>query len=87
MVELRLEGNTGTLRVYPDVDRLREDLLGTPERPLTRIVSREHPFQLRLPQWAEATIQRQDGASWVGVPRRAGGFALAPGTYRVLRGP
>ncbi len=38
-VDLRIEGETATLRIYPDVDRVREGLRGTVEKPLTRLVA------------------------------------------------
>ena len=85
VVDLRVDGRTATLRIYPDVDRVSEGLRGTVEKPLTRLVSREHPFRLRLAGWTDAKVQRQEGTKWLDEPGRAGEFAAAPGMYRVTK--
>jgi hypothetical protein len=87
IVDLRIEGRTGTLRIYPDVDRMSEGLRGTVERPLTRLVSRKHAFRLCLPEWADAKVERQDGAKWVDAGGRAGEFTAMPGIYRLTQPP
>jgi len=72
------------LRIYPDVDRVHEGLRGTVEKPLTRLTSRLHVFRLRLPGWADAKVQRQEGPAWVDVPDRAGQLSTTAGVYRLL---
>jgi hypothetical protein len=83
IVDLRIEGTSGTLRIYPDVDCVNEGLKGTVEKPLTRLVCRGHRFRLRLSGWADAKVERQDGAKWVDEDGRAGEFIAAPGVYRL----
>ncbi|MGO8747184.1 MAG: hypothetical protein ACLQNE_14455 [Thermoguttaceae bacterium] len=85
IVDLRIEGKTATLRIYPDVDRVSEGLRGTVDKPLTRLVSREHPFRLRLAGWTDDKVQRQEGTKWVDQPGRVGEFTVAPGVYRLTR--
>ena len=84
VVDLRIEGGTGTLRIYPDVDRVSAGLRGTVEQPLTRLVCREHAFRLQLPGWAEAKVQRQEGEAWDDLPGRAGQFSATAGLYRLF---
>ena len=84
VVDLRIEGGTGTLRIYPDVDRVSAGLRGTVEQPLTRLVCREHVFRLHLPGWAEAKVQRQEGQAWDDLPGRAGQFSATAGLYRLV---
>lgn len=85
VVDLRIEGNTAMLRIYPDVDRVNEGLEGTVENPLTRLVLREHPFRLLLADWTDAKVQRNDGKAWADQPGAAGGFSATPGFYRLVR--
>ena len=87
VVDLRMEGETATLRIYPDVDRVSAGLRGTVEQPLTRLVCREHAFRLHLPGWADAKIQRQEGATWVDLPTRAGQFSTTAGVHRLTLRP
>jgi hypothetical protein len=84
LVDLRIEGETATLRIYPDVDRVSAGLRGTVEQPLTRLVCREHVFRLHLPGWAEAKVQRQAGQAWVDLPARDRQFSATPGLYRLV---
>ncbi|MCY2995304.1 MAG: hypothetical protein NTY19_46695 [Planctomycetota bacterium] len=84
IVNLRIEGETATLRIYPDVDRVSEGLRGTVEKPLTRLASREHAFRLHLPGWTEAKVQRQEGNAWVDLPDRAGLFSTTAGVHRLI---
>ena len=69
VVDLRIEGGTGTLRIYPDVDRVSAGLRGTVEQPLTRLVCREHAFP----------------ASSTGLGRGQGPAAEGPGLGRSAR--
>jgi hypothetical protein len=85
IVDLRIDGDTGLLRIYPDVDDVGQGLVGTVQQPLTRLVERQHPFRLRLPGWADARLQRQDGTRWIDHPGRAGQFTARPGVYRLAR--
>jgi hypothetical protein len=85
VVDLWIEGEMARLRIYPDLDRVSEGLRGTVEKPLTRLVSREHPFRLRLAGWTDAKVQRKDGAKWVDEPGRAGEFTAVPGAYRLAK--
>jgi hypothetical protein len=85
IVDLRIEGEMARLQIYPDVDRVSEGLRGTVEKPLTRLVSREHPFRLRLAGWTDAKAQRIDDTKWVDQPGRAGEFTAVPGVYRLTK--
>lgn len=85
LVDLRIEGDTATLRIYPDVDRVSEGMTGSVDKPLTRLVAREHPFRLHLAGWTEAKVQRQEGDAWVDRFERAGQFIVAPGVYRLIK--
>ncbi len=85
VVDLRIRGGRADLRIYPDVERLRDGLTGTPAKPLTRLHEREHPFRVRLPGWADAKVERLEGGTWTSVPGKAGDFVARPGTYRWVR--
>lgn len=85
IVDLRIEGNIATLRIYPDVERASEGLRGTVEKPLTRLVSAEHIFHLHLPGWDDAKVKRKDGDAWIEVPNRAGQFTARAGSYQFTR--
>jgi len=85
VVDLRVEGDRATLRIFPDVDRVSEGLAGTVEKPLTRLITREHPFRLRLEGWADAKVQRKNGDAWVDQPGHAGVFSATPGLYRLVK--
>jgi len=84
IVDLHLGDGVAELRVYPDVDRLREGWAGTVEEPLTRLVERTHSFRLKLPGWRNArALQRTDrGLEERG---RAADFDATPGVYRIER--
>ena len=82
---LQTEGEVATLRIYPDVERLRHALRGTLEEPLTRLQGAEHPFRLRLKGWEGATVERQEGDAWVAMTGSAGEFMARPGVYRLTK--
>jgi hypothetical protein len=85
LVDLRIDAEGARLRIYPDVDRLRNDLRGTEDRPLARLESRSHRFRLRLPGWEHVRAERQSNGAWIDVPNRADGFMATPGEYRLKR--
>ncbi len=85
VVELRETADGLSLTIYPDVDRVGEGWSGTLERPLTRLVEREHDFRLTRPGWTRARVERRQGGSWVPVAGDGTGFAARPGEYRLLR--
>jgi hypothetical protein len=86
LVDLRINEDWARLRIYPDVDRLRNDLRGTEDRPLARLESRSHRFCLRLPGWEHVRAERQANGHWIDVPNRADGFMASPDEYRLKRG-
>jgi hypothetical protein len=82
------QGETATLRVYPDVlksQRLRVSLVGTLDEPLTRLQETEHPFQLKLEGWTSVSVQRQEAGRWVPLPGTTANVLLRPGTYRLVK--
>jgi hypothetical protein len=83
LVDLRVEGNQARLRIYPDVDRLRNDLRGAVDRPLASLHARPHPFRLRLPGWDDLLVERQAGGVWSDVHANADGFIATAGEYRL----
>jgi len=97
VVDLTLDGSSATLRIYPDVERFprtlpadgkvneRNVIMGTPEKPLTVLHDREHPFRLRLAGWAGAKIERIEGEKRIPVEARDGSFRARPGLYRLAR--
>ena len=85
IVMLQAEGEVAALRIYPDVERLKHALRGTPEEPLTRLHEAEHPFRLRLKGWEEATVQRYEDDDWVAVAGAAGDFVARAGAYRLTK--
>ena len=85
VVDLRIEGNTARLRIYPDVERLACAMRGTVEKPLTRLHEREHPFKLLLPGWESAGVERRGKGGWLPVQGRGGEFVARPGTYRLRK--
>lgn len=85
VVDLRIEGRTANLRIYPDVERLQYALKGTVEKPLTQLCEREHPFRLRMAGWAEARAEREEKGGWAPVSGKAGEFIARPGTYRLTQ--
>ena len=81
VVFLEFNGDKGKLTIYADVDRLREDLTGTPEAPLTKLVEREHPFRMKMKGWEKAK------AVWTtvhkAVPLQKSGWLMTPGEYEL----
>ena len=80
-----LGAERAVMRIYPDVERLRDGLKGTAETPLTRLHEREHRFRLLMPGWARAAVERLEEGSWRQVSGRAGEFTARPGRYRLTR--
>ncbi len=85
VVDLRIRDGRADLRIHPDVERLREGLTGTPDKPLTRLHQRERPFRLRLPGWSDAKVKRLEKGAWQGVNARPGDFPARPGVYRLTK--
>jgi len=85
VVGLLLDGNQASLQIYPDVERLRYDLRGSEEAPLTCLHNKEHTFRLSLPGWVEARVERLENGSWVSIPDSAGEFRALPGAYRLMK--
>jgi len=80
---LEINGNKAKLTVYADVDRLREDLTGTPEAPLTRLVEREHPFRMKMKGWEKAKAVRLTDQR--AVTANESGWLIKPGDYDLSR--
>ncbi len=85
VADLRIDGARAMLRIYPDVERLRDDLRGTLEKPLTRLRRGKRPFKLLLPGWAGARVEHRTEDGWEGVDGKAGEFTAEPGTYRFTK--
>jgi len=85
VVDLRLGGREAVLRIYPDLERLRYALEGSPDRPLTRLHDNEHAFRLGMAGWEAARVERRIRDRWIAVPGTAGDFRPYPGAYRLIR--
>jgi len=85
VVDLRESGGELLLTICPDVDRVGEGWTGTVERPLTRLVEREHDFRLTRVGGTGARVERREGGRWVPVASDASSFAARPGEYRLRR--
>ncbi len=83
VVFLEVNGGKAKLTAYADVDRLREDLTGTAEAPLTRLVEREHPFRMNMKGWEKASVTK--GKDRKTVPRQDGIWPIVPGEYELTR--
>jgi hypothetical protein len=83
VVFLEVNSNKAKLTVYADVDRLREDLTGTAEAPLTKLVEREHLFRMKMKGWektkAVGTTDRR------AFPVKDQGWLVKPGEYELTR--
>ncbi|HOX37210.1 MAG TPA: hypothetical protein PL033_04405 [Candidatus Brocadiia bacterium] len=82
VVDLKIEGDAALLRIYPDVERLKYALQGTPEEPLTRLHENAHSFKLLLPGWEGAKVEKWEDGAWKTVDTGVG-FAPTPGRYRL----
>ena len=61
IVDLKINGGTAELRLYPDNIRFKSDVLSaTPEDPLTRLEYKKHPFKLKLPGWNHTMVEGID---------------------------
>jgi hypothetical protein len=86
VVMLTFDGDTAWLGVYPDVERLKIAMVGTPEEPLTRLQYNPHPFKLKMPGWEKASVaRRQQDQSWTPLEGSAACFTALPGAYRLTR--
>ena len=83
VVFLEINGDKAKLTVLADVDRLRDDLTGTPEAPLTKLVEREHPFRMKMNGWEKAKATRMDNHH--PVTAQDAGWVLTPGEYALSR--
>ena len=83
VVFLEIQDSKAKLTVYADVDRLREDLTGTPEAPLTTLVEREHLFRLKMTGWEKASLTATQGGRK--AEPRDGGWRILPGEYELSR--
>ncbi len=85
MVSLTIEGQVATLRIYPDVERLREGWEGKIDAPLTRLHERTHPFRIRMADWKDAIVERREEGRWDLLSAKAADFPARPGSYRLRR--
>ena len=79
VVFFEVNGNKAKLTIYADADRLREDLTGTPDAPLTRLFDREHVLHMKMKGWEKSVITR--GKERMAVPSLENGWRITPGDY------
>lgn len=79
--------NEAYLTVFPSVLRLRDDILvGSPENPLTKLEASPKTFRMKLTEWQNAGIERQnDAGEWEAYPGTPKNFAPSPGKYRFVK--
>lgn len=86
IVDIRVHADTMSLRIYPDVLRLRTALHGTDEDPLTRLEYGSHTFVLKLSDWEAAELRKRVDEGWEVLPWEANAFEASPGEYELRRG-
>ncbi len=79
--------NEAYLTIFPSVIRLRDGILaGSPEEPLTKLETKPETFRMKLAEWKNSRIERQnDAGEWEEFPGTPANFAPSPGKYRFIK--
>ena len=65
IVDVQIDGDQATVRLYPDVKRLKEDTLsGSIQEPLTVLETGRHIFKMKLPGWENISAEVESGQTY-----------------------
>ena len=65
IVDVKIQGDTATVKLYPDVKRLKEDTLrGSVQEPLTKLETGNHLFKMKMPGWENVQMNMESGNAY-----------------------